>query len=63
MPFEADQLIATARTLPTSWCLVVEPPHGQIAITPSAERKIFHRCYVASVALGRIFHDDGRSLR
>jgi hypothetical protein len=60
---EAEQLIATARTLPTSWCLVVEPPFGQLAITPSAERRIYHRCHVAAVAVGRIFRDDGRSLR
>jgi hypothetical protein len=39
---------------------VIEPPFGQLALTPLAERKVFHRAYVASVALRRIFHDDGR---
>lgn len=63
MPFEAEQLATTACALPDSWCVVIEPPFGQLALTPLAERRIYHRAHVASVALRRIFHDDGRGSR
>jgi hypothetical protein len=55
--FEAEQLAATARALPEDWVVVVEPPHGQLAITPNAGRHGFHRCWVASGALRRISRD------
>lgn len=58
---EQRDLVALAKSIPSTWAVVVEPPYGQLAITPLAERKRFHRCWVASVAAGRIYHDDGLS--
>jgi hypothetical protein len=40
--------------------VTVEPPFGQIAITPVLERHRFHRCWVASGSQRRIYRDDGR---
>lgn len=56
-------LAALALALPASWVVCVEPPHGQIAITPVAERHRFHRCWVADGHQRRIFRDDGRPVR
>ena len=58
---EVEQLKATAMTLPLSWVVCIEPPYGQLAISPGTERKIRHRCWVASTAQGRIFRDNGLS--
>lgn len=57
---EAECLAAIALALPASWVVTVEPPHGQIAITPVAERNRFHRCWVASGSQRRIYRDDSR---
>lgn len=58
---ERECLAAIALALPASWVVTIEPPHGQIAITPVAERNRFHRCWVASGSQRRIFRDDARS--
>lgn len=58
---ERECLAAIALSLPASWVVAVEPPYGQVAITPVAERHRFHRCWVASGSERRIFHDDGRA--
>lgn len=55
---EADDVKAIALALPTSWQVAIEPPHGQLAISPRNGAKRFHRCWVASASLGRIVHDD-----
>jgi hypothetical protein len=55
---EAECLAAIALALPASWVVSVEPPHGQLAITPVAERHRFHRCWVASGHERRIYRDD-----
>lgn len=59
---EKECLAAIALALPSSWVVVVEPPFGQVSITPVAERHRFHRCWVGSGAQRRIFRDDGSSL-
>lgn len=56
---ERECLAAIALALPASWVVSVEPPHGQVAITPVLERHRFHRCWVASGSQRRIFRDDG----
>jgi len=56
---ERDDLAALALSLPASWVVVVEPPYGQLAITPSKERRRYHRAWVASGERRRIFHDNG----
>lgn len=55
---EAEMLAALALALPASWVVTVEPPHGQISISPVSERKRFHRCWVADGSQRRIFRDD-----
>lgn len=55
---ERECLAAIALALPASWVVTVEPPHGQLAITPVAERHRFHRCWVASGHERRIYRDD-----
>lgn len=60
---EKECLAAIALALPASWVVSVEPPHGQVAITPVAERNRFHRCWVASGHQRRIWRDDGLNLR
>jgi len=50
-------LADTALRLPTSWVVTIEPPFGQLAITPVRQRPRFHRCWVASGAERRIYHD------
>lgn len=57
---EAECLAAIALALPASWVVTIEPPHGQVAITPVAERSRFHRCWVASGSQRRIYRDDSR---
>jgi hypothetical protein len=57
---EAECLAAIALALPASWVVVIEPPFGQVAIMPVAERHRFHRCWVASGAQRRIYRDDSR---
>jgi hypothetical protein len=42
--------------------VTVEPPYGQVAITPVTERHRFHRCWVASGSQRRIFRDDALTL-
>lgn len=56
---EAECLAAIALALPSSWVVVVEPPFGQISITPVQERHRFHRTWVASGSQRRIYRDDG----
>jgi hypothetical protein len=56
---ERECLAAIALALPASWVVTIEPPHGQVSITPVAERHRFHRCWVASGSQRRIFRDDG----
>lgn len=58
---EKECLAAIALAIPASWVVTIEPPFGQVAITPVAERNRFHRCWVASGSQRRIFRDDGRS--
>jgi hypothetical protein len=60
---EKESLAAIALALPASWVVTVEPPHGQIAITPVAERHRFHRSWVASGSQRRIYRDDALGLR
>ena len=55
---EQECLAAIALALPASWVVQVEPPYGQVSITPVAERNRFHRCWVASGSQRRIFRDD-----
>lgn len=56
---DAAEIIAIARAIPDDWCVMIEPPYGQVSIGPLAGRKRFHRCWVASKHLGRITRDDG----
>lgn len=56
---ERECLAAIALSLPASWVVVIEPPFGQVAITPVAERHRFHRCWVGSGSQRRIFRDNG----
>lgn len=55
---EAECLAAIALALPAAWVVVVEPPHGQIAITPVSGRHRFHRSWVADGTQRRIYRDD-----
>ncbi len=55
---EKECLAAIALALPASWVVTVEPPYGQLSITPVAERHRFHRCWVASGSQRRIYRDD-----
>jgi hypothetical protein len=57
---EREQLKSVACALPDSWVVSMEPPHGQLAISPIAERRRYHRCWVGSVALGRLYRDVSR---
>lgn len=59
---EKECLAAIALALPASWVVTIEPPHGQVAIVPVAERHRFHRCWVASGDQRRIFRDDSLHL-
>lgn len=59
---EAEDLIAIAKALPPTWAVIIEPPHGQLAITPLRSRHRFHRCWVASLSLGRVTRDVGLTL-
>lgn len=56
---EADQIIATARAIPLSWVLTIEPPYGQLSLSPIAERPVRHRCFIASPSWGSIRRDNG----
>lgn len=56
---EAAEIIATARTIPLSWVLTVEPPYGQLSLSPIAERPVRHRCFIASPSWGSIRRDNG----
>lgn len=60
---ERECLAAIALSLPASWVVTIEPPHGQVAITPVAERHRFHRCWVASGSQRRVFRDDALRIR
>jgi len=55
---EQRDLAAIARALPLTWCVVVEPPSGQLSIGPLSGRRRYHRAWVASLAAGRIVHDS-----
>lgn len=55
---EKECLAAIALALPASWVVVVEPPYGQLSITPVLERNRFHRCWVASGSQRRIYRED-----
>lgn len=57
---EARDLAAVARALPSGWCCVVTPPHGQLVLLPRQYVRPAHRCYVADGALGVIYHLDSR---
>jgi hypothetical protein len=57
---EADQIIATARGLPPSWCVQILAPHGQISICPLPERAVHTYCWVASRSLGRVARETWR---
>jgi hypothetical protein len=59
LPYEVEQITAMAVGLPDSWVVCIEPPFGQMSISPGTERKIRHRCWVASPASRRIFRDNG----
>ena len=56
---EREALAAIALAIPASWVVCVEPPYGQVSITPVQERHRFHRCWVASGSQRRIFREDG----
>jgi hypothetical protein len=60
---EKECLAAIALSLPASWVVTVEPPYGQLAITPVSERHRFHRCWVASGSQRRIYRDDALDRR
>lgn len=55
---ESECLAAIALALPSSWVVSVEPPFGQISITPVEGRKRFHRSWVASGSQRRIYRDN-----
>jgi hypothetical protein len=57
---ERIDLAASASALPDDWVVVIEPPYGQLAITPRKGSMRFHRSWVAHGASSRIFHDNGR---
>jgi hypothetical protein len=57
---EAEGIIATAKGLPPSWCVQILPPHGQISISPLAERARHTYCWVASRSLGRVTREPRR---
>ena len=56
---EQRDLAAIALGLPSTWCVQIEPPFGQLAITPKAGRRRYHRAWVADPATRRIARDDG----
>lgn len=56
---EVKSLAALALALPHGWVVVVEPPYGQLAITPRVGRRRFHRAWVASGDGRRIYRDCG----
>lgn len=60
---EASDLIATAAGLPESWCVRLEPPHGQLAILPLSGRRRYHRAWIAARRYSRIGRDDALDLR
>jgi hypothetical protein len=57
---EREALAAIALAIPASWVVTLEPPFGQVSISPVSERHRFHRCWVASGSQRRIYRDDGR---
>lgn len=57
---EREQLRDIALALPAAWVVSLEPPFGQVAISPTRERPRYHRCWVGSVALGRLYRDVSR---
>jgi hypothetical protein len=56
---EAADLAWIATALPPDWVVTVEPPFGQLAISPANERRRHHRCWVASPRNRTIFRDAG----
>jgi hypothetical protein len=56
---EAADLAAIAKALPLEWCVLIEPPFGQLAIMPIREAGHYHRCHVASASWGAIRRASG----
>lgn len=46
LPEEAAELGATAVNLPDGWTVTIEPPHGQLALTPPGLRYRAVGCYI-----------------
>lgn len=55
---ETADVIAIARALPLDWQVAIEPPFGQVSISPRQGARRFHRCIVASRSIGRITRDN-----
>ena len=45
---EVDELRTVARALPGSWCVQVNPPYGQVSISPVAGAKFSYGCLVVA---------------
>ncbi len=56
---EVTDLTTVALGLPDTWVATLEPPYGQLAITPNVGRRIHLRCHVASGSR-RVLYRDGR---
>ena len=56
---EVAQLASIARALPSSWCVQLLPPHGQLSITPLRGRPVHHRCFTAAAEWGAVRHEKG----
>jgi hypothetical protein len=49
-------MAAIARALPDTWCVLIEPPHGQLRVLPLVDAPRHHRMFVASARWGAIRH-------
>lgn len=56
---EREALIDLAKSLPDTWAVQLEPPHGQVAIVPLACRRRFHGCWIAAARYRRLVRDNG----
>lgn len=56
---EVYDLQTVAAALPSGWVVTLQPPYGQLTIEPAVGRRRFHRCWVGSIDLRRLFRDSG----
>lgn len=49
----------TALALPPGWVVAVEPPWGQLALSPPGGRRRYHRCFIADGQRRLITRDVG----